>query len=107
MDLPRRDNLSSLHKTLNRLCLFKIRQLKLLRAIVSGETAAEKTLALSLHRENLLAQQLPAHDNLSPGEQVLFYYYQILENRLLGEMIKAKHNTSQELREFVMRRQLH
>lgn len=106
MDLPHKDNRLTLERVLIKLCIYKIRQLKLTEKIFLGNEQAELLLSKSLFRENLLVQKMAERPNLSMPEKIYAGYYQVLESRLLEQMEKIRYDTGKELREYAIRQHL-
>lgn len=89
---------NSLDCILVKLCLYKIRQIKLCIAKQDPEKIYQ-----SLNREEKLIYGIEPVNSLSYRQKALYAYYQILEKRLLNLLEKEKDHIKLELLEHKLR----
>lgn len=90
-----------LSEALAKLCLYKIRQLKILQR--GGDI---QTLTRSLDREQQLVQSIVTPETLDDFDRVLYNTYRLLEHRLMEGLEKDKQQTAAILAELQVSRTL-
>lgn len=87
----------ALTDTLSKLCLYKIRQLKIMQR--GGDVSAE-VLNSSLTKEHVLAESIPPETTMDDFDRALYNTYCLLEKRLLNVMQTDVRNTRTMLAEM-------